>query len=75
MLAPVVMGALGKQKQESGLDVGALAQMLGGQQSQMQSNPLMAAATALLDADGDGSVIDDLAEKAGGSLLGGLFGR
>lgn len=73
MLAPVVMGALGKQKQEGGLDVGALASMLGGQRAQIEDNPVMSAATKFLDSDGDGSVLDDLATKLGGS--GGLLGK
>lgn len=78
ILAPVVMGALGKQRQQqqqNGFDAGALTQMLGGQQQQMQQDPMMAAATAFLDSDGDGSILDDLASKVGGGLLGSLLGK
>ncbi len=78
--APIVMGYLGKQTAQSkisdanGLN-GLLGNMLGGQPQQSQS-----LITSLLDADGDGSVLDDVAgmvmgtaKKKGG--LGGLFGR
>ena len=56
-----------------------LGSMLGGQPQQNQS-----LITTLLDADGDGSILDDVAgmvmgsnkKKGGlGGLLGGLFGK
>jgi hypothetical protein len=82
--APLIMGYLGRQSQQnnvsdaSGLN-GLLGGLLGGQPQQNQS--LM---TSLLDADGDGSFLDDVAgmmlnsgaKKGGlGGLLGGLFGK
>ncbi len=82
--APIVMGFLGKQKAQNnvsdanGLN-GLLGGMLGGQPQQNQS-----LITALLDSDGDGSILDDVAgmvinsgkKKGGlGALLGGLFGK
>ncbi len=82
--APLVMAYLGKQKAQStvsdanGLN-SLLGSMLGGQPQQNQS-----LITTLLDADGDGSVLDDVAgmvmgtskKKGGlGGLLGGLFGK
>jgi len=82
--APIVMGFLGKQTARSkisdanGLD-SLLGNMLGGQPHQNQSLIM-----SLLDADGDGSVLDDVADmvlgsskkKGGlGGLLGGLFGK
>jgi|APTNR8051073442_1049403.scaffolds.fasta_scaffold00799_5 hypothetical protein len=73
MLAPVVMGMLGKTKRENGLDVGGLASLLNGTVSQQQnSNPTMALVTSFLDQDGDGSVMDDVANM-GMKFLGGLF--
>lgn len=76
--APLVMGFLGKQKSQNsgpgGLG-GLLGNMLGGQAGQRQD-----LITTLLDSDGDGSVLDDVA----GMVLGnkgkktgkkGLFGR
>lgn len=77
MLAPLLMGALGKTKRQQGLDVGGLAGLLSGtvtQQRQSQQNPTMGLVTKFLDADGDGSIADDVA-NIGMKLLGGLFGR
>ena len=74
MLAPMVMGALGRQKRQQGLDAGSLAGVLGAERQQMeQSNPAMGMLGSLLDRDDDGSVVDDIA-KMGKGLLGGLFG-
>ena len=81
--APVLMGVLGKQTQQSGVSDAngmnaLLGSMLGGQPKENQS-----LITSLLDADGDGSILDDVAgmvlggskKKGGlGGLLGGLFG-
>ena len=83
--APIVMGFLGRQKSQSNIsDAGGmtalLGSMLGGQPQTNQS-----LITSLIDADGDGSVLDDVAgmvlgnkggKKGGlGGLLGGLFGK
>ena len=82
--APIVMGFLGKQTAQNrvsdanGLN-SLLGGMLGGQPKQNQS-----LITTLLDSDGDGSILDDVAgmvmnsgkKKGGlGGLLGGLFGK
>lgn len=77
MLAPVVMGMLGRQKRNEGLDIGGLTELLSGTvTSQRQAgNPLMHMATRFLDKDGDGSVIDDVAGMVGRGLLKSLFGR
>ncbi len=77
MLAPVVMGMLGKQKREQGLDLGGLSGLLSGTVTQQKSsgNPLMDMATSFLDKDGDGSALDDVAGMVGKGLLGKLFGR
>ncbi len=82
--APIVMGFLGKQTAQSNVSDSSgmnalLGSMLGGQPQQNQS-----LITTLLDADGDGSILDDVAgmvmgsnkKKGGlGGLLGGLFGK
>ena len=82
--APIVMGFIGKQTSQSRIndsnDMNALlGSMLGGQPQENQS-----LITTLLDADGDGSILDDVAgmvmgsnkKKGGlGGLLGGLFGK
>ena len=75
MLAPVIMGALGKTKREQGLDMAGIASLLSGTVSaQKQQNPTMNLVTSFLDADGDGSIIDDVA-SIGMKLLGGFFSR
>jgi hypothetical protein len=62
MLAPLVMGALGRTKRENGLDAGGLATVLTGEQEHLkQSAPgVMGALGRFLDSDGDGSVMDDV---------------
>lgn len=65
-LAPLVMGFLGKQKQQNNFDAGGLSNWLGGQQQQMQSsgNPVMDMVSGILDSDHDGSAMDDIASMA-----------
>lgn len=70
MLAPLVMGGLGKTQRQEGLDAAGLASMLGGQQA--RANAGLGGLTALLDMDGDGDVTDDVV-SLGSKLLGGLF--
>lgn len=85
-LAPIVMGFLSKQKQENNLDENQMADMLNQEKQAInnaaQQNPLMDMANKFLDADGDGSILDDIAGMAGGKskgglggLIGGLFGK
>ena len=83
--APLLMGYLGKQtKQNNVSDSNGLGNLLG---SLMGGSPKQEQSflESILDADGDGSVIDDVAgmvlsgggkKKSGlGGLLGGLFGK
>jgi len=72
MLAPLVMGALGRAKRQAPATGGGLADILGGTTRQMdqQAPDLMSSLGRMLDADGDGSAVDDLASIAG-SLFGG----
>ncbi len=70
LLAPIVMGYLGRQKQQQGMDAGALAGALGQQQQQMeqQQSPLMGMLSSVLDSNRDGSMMDDAIRLAGGFL-------
>lgn len=69
MLAPLVMGALGKAQREQGLDTGGLAGMLGSEQQRAADAApgVMGMLSSLLDRDHDGSVMDDI-----GGMLGKL---
>jgi len=82
--APILMGVLGKQTRQNNVNSsadlgGLLGGLLGGNDTKNEQSFL----ESILDADGDGSVIDDVAgmvlggskKKGGlGGLLGGLFG-
>lgn len=83
--APILMGVLGNQAKQqkvnnaNGIE-GLLGGLLGGSSAKNEQSFL----ESILDADGDGSIIDDVAgmvlggsKKKGGlaGLLGGLFGK
>jgi hypothetical protein len=73
ILAPIVMGALGRTKRQEGLDAGGVADRLNQERQQIESSsPIMGMLSSLLDRDHDGSVMDDLA-SLGGGLLGNLM--
>mmetsp|Transcript_18314 Transcript_18314/g.21154 ORF Transcript_18314/g.21154 Transcript_18314/m.21154 type:complete len:214 (+) Transcript_18314:19-660(+) len=85
--APLLMGMLGKEKKQNNITssgdlTGLLGGMLGGSNSKNEQNFL----EQILDSDGDGSIVDDVAGmllggnkgKSGGGIggmLGGLFGK
>ena len=75
MLAPLVMGALGREKRQKGLDVGALVSMLSGegQRAKEMAPGALGLLGGLLDDEGDGVDAGDLAD-AGKGLLGKLLG-
>ncbi len=85
--APILLGFLGKQSRQQNVSSpdalsGLLGGLMGGGGSANQQQSLI---ESLLDSDGDGSYLDDLAgmvlnsggQKKGGlgGLLGGLFGK
>jgi hypothetical protein len=71
MVAPLVLGAVGKTKIEQGLDANGLSSYLGDQQQAQTAPPdLMGMFGGFLDANQDGSVVDDL-----GRLAGKVFGK
>lgn len=82
MAAPVILGYLGKQTRQNNVsDAGGIENLLGGLlggNGQQDQNLV----SQLLDADGDGSVVDDIigmasgGKKGGlGGLIGGMFGK
>ena len=84
--APILMGILGKQqRQQKVSDQGGLESLLGGMLQGNSPQQEQSFLESILDADGDGSIVDDVAgmvlgngqKKKGGlsSLLGGLFGK
>ncbi|MEO0571125.1 MAG: DUF937 domain-containing protein [Bacteroidota bacterium] len=85
--APILLGFLGKQSRQQNVSspdalTGLLGGLMGGGSTANQQQSLI---ESLLDSDGDGSYLDDLAgmvlnsgsQKKGGlgGLLGGLFGK
>lgn len=72
MLAPLVMGAVGKVQRTQGLDPASLGASLQTEREQaVKGSGAGALLMSLLDRDGDGSVLDE----AGGLLKGFLRGR
>lgn len=77
MSAPALLAALGKTKNEQGLDSAGLAGLVTEEATKVQQEApsALTGLMSFLDEDGDGDFKDDLLEAAGKSLLGGLFGR
>ena len=83
--APILMGVLGNQaKQQNVNSQGGLEGLLGGLLKGNSPQNEQSFLESILDADGDGSVLDDVADmvlgsnkkKGGlGGMLGGLFGK
>lgn len=67
ILAPLVMGYLSKQKQEQNLDAGGLGSVLGQERRTVETRqPGLGGLAAILDGDGDGSIVDDILGKLTG---------
>jgi len=76
MVAPLVMGALGREQRQQGLGTQGLSQLLGDESRTLQTqNPqAMGALNSLLDSDGDGDVDFGDIMKQGKGLLGKFLG-
>lgn len=64
MLAPVVMAYLGKQKRQNNTGAGGLGDLIGGVlggAKKTSGGGIMDMVTGILDKDGDGNVLDDIA--------------
>ena len=85
MASPIVMGVLGKQQRQNKVDSpGGIEGLLGGFLGNKAVDKDQNFLESILDADGDGSVIDDISgmvlggknsKKDLGGMLGGLFGK
>ena len=68
-LAPLLLGVLGQQKKQNGLDTSGISDLLNGARQQQQQrasgSPLGGMLKNLIDQDGDGNIIDDI-----GGMLG-----
>jgi hypothetical protein len=74
VLAPIVLGAVGRLQQQHNLDPNGLSNALSEQRRRaLQAQPhAMSALESLLDANDDGQVIDDVV-KIGSSMLDSFF--
>lgn len=84
ILAPIVMGFLSKKKQDDGLDADGLGKVLQQERATAEAkSPGLGGLASILDSDGDGSIMDDVMDMAGGNAgggsskggLGGLLGK
>ncbi len=76
ILAPIVMGVLGKLSRQKQLDAQGVSGYLTGERerAQQEQPDAMAVLGKLLDSDNDGDVVDDVV-KLGSGLLGSFFSQ
>lgn len=73
MLAPIVMGVLGRMKQQKGIDASRLPDVLQQSTRKMEQQvPGAGGLAGILDSNNDGQIADDIA-RMGSSVLGGFF--
>lgn len=74
MLAPMVMGVLGRMKRDQSIDAQKLPEVLGQASLDMsRQSPAIGDLSRVLDSNQDGQIADDVA-RIGSSVLGGLLG-
>lgn len=72
MLAPIVMGALGRARREEGIDAGDLPRELSSAAQQTGADQgLLGALSSMFDMNRDGSAVDDIAGMLSRSVGGG----
>jgi len=72
MLAPIVMGALGRARREEGIDTGDLPRELGNAANQTGGDQgLLGALSSMFDMNRDGSAVDDIAGMLSRAVGGG----
>ncbi|NNL98710.1 MAG: hypothetical protein HKO63_10945 [Acidimicrobiia bacterium] len=75
VIAPIIMGFLGKMTRQNNLDAGGLTQSLQQEKQAAEAGGFdFGSILGMLDSDGDGDVKDDVM-KMGGSWLKKLFSR
>ncbi len=78
ILAPIVMGFIGKMRNENSLDQNAVSQHLAQEKSTVaESEPALGGLLGMLDADGDGNVMEEIGGLLGGDTggLGSILGQ
>ena len=75
MLAPIVLGALGRQRKDRGFNAGGLAELLGRERASAESShpQEMGFLGRMLDSDGDGDFDAGDVLKLGTGFLGKMF--
>jgi len=74
-LAPVALGMLGKQKKQEQMQPNNLLDFLNNSEAEVEKQmPQQSLIMKMLDRDGDGSAMDEIAGM-GMKVLGGLFKR
>jgi hypothetical protein len=75
MLAPLVMGVLGRMKRQQGVGAEQLPEVLGQANLDMaRQSPAVGDLSRILDSNHDGQIADEIA-RIGSSVLGGLVGQ
>lgn len=75
MLAPLVMGVLGRMKRQRNVGSAELPEILGQANAEVaRQSPVIGELSRILDRDNDGEIADDVA-RLGASIFGGMFAQ